>query len=235
MHTIKPVCMYILHNKKCKGKLRYSLFPTKVVRIAASSSQTHHHILSTKLGTDVRYDSEIRRASCFLSFFYIFHLFYLFSSTHNWPCVHLGTGGAPSPRLRDRVLSQAPHLSRSKQQRGWPSGTRTHNSTLSAPRCVTTGLKPDSHRHRIGYDGPTKVIKLEILAESAGFFAVCTRQKVQATLGIRPFRPEFRTLLTFVGPSYPILWRCEPDLTWPYFARESATDFFFLVNSLIFL
>ena len=37
----------------------------------------------------------------------------------------------------------------------------------------------------------------------------CTFCRVQAAK-IRPFRPEFRTLLTFVGTFYPILWRCEP-------------------------
>ena len=30
------------------------------------------------------------------------------------------------------------------------------------------------------------------------------------TANIRPFRPEFKTFFTFIGPSSPILWRCEP-------------------------
>ena len=66
-------------------------------------------------------------------------------------------------------------------------------------------VKPGSHRLRIEQNGPTKVNnKVRNSGRNGRIFAVCTRQKVQATPGIRPFRPEFRTLLTFVGPSYPV-------------------------------
>ena len=70
-------------------------------------------------------------------------------------------------------------------------------------------VKPGSHRYKIGWDGPTEVNKVGDSGRNGRIFAVCMQQKVQATPGIRSFTPEFRTFLTFVGPSYPILWRCE--------------------------
>ena len=61
--------------------------------------------------------------------------------------------------------------------------------------------------------GQRRSTKFEILVEKAGFLLLACGKKCRLpTSGIRPFRPEFRTLLAFVGPSYPILWRCEPGL-----------------------
>ena len=72
-------------------------------------------------------------------------------------------------------------------------------------------VKPGSHRHRIGWANEGQ--------HSSNFwlkmpdFCCSHTEEVQATPDIRQFPPEFRTLLTFVVPSYPILWRCESGLT----------------------
>ena len=46
--------------------------------------------------------------------------------------------------------------------------------------------------------GQQRSTKFEILIETAGFL-LFVRQKVQATPGIQPFRPEFQNLLTLLA------------------------------------
>ena len=79
----------------------------------------------------------------------------------------------------------------------------------------TANIRVQLHVHiRPGMGWADKLQQVRNSGRNGSIFTVCSRRKVQATPGIRPFRPEFRTLLAFVGaPSYPILWRCEPGFT----------------------
>ena len=53
---------------------------------------------------------------------------------------------------------------------------------------------------------------LKVCCKRSGNVVAVTFPRVQ-TAKIRPLRPELRMLLTFLGPSYPILWRWEPGIT----------------------
>ena len=63
-------------------------------------------------------------------------------------------------------------------------------------------VEPGSNRHRIGIGWANKGQQSSKFWSKRPDFCCLHAAKSAGSTGIRPFRPEFRTLLTFVGPSY---------------------------------
>ena len=86
-----------------------------------------------------------------------------------------------------------------KEPQSSTNSAKTSAGDQSSPNPLS--IKPGSHRHRIGQDGPTNVKSSNFWWKRPDF---CRLQKAKsaASLGIRPFRSEFRTVLTPVGPPH---------------------------------
>ena len=85
---------------------------------------------------------------------------------------------------------------------------------VSVGRETRSRVMAGSHRHRIGEDGGNKrQERSKFLIDFVFDRSIKNRSDTESSLHFlprgkqkkRPFRPEFRTLLTFAGPSYPIL------------------------------